>query len=97
MKIENLKVSFLQSADKSDPANVLLTVAAKAMVDGVLCGWRACVIGDSHEASDRAVAILIARILKNPRNALEITGLPAAEDFVSVIIPDVEIAEGMVA
>ena len=96
MQIKDLKVVFLRRADKSDPLNVSVTACAKAFVDGVLCGWTATILESDNFEDDesRVVALLIAKILTNPRNALEISGF---EPGPQVIVPDVAILEGMTA
>ena len=90
MQIKDLKVVFLRRADKSDPLNVSVTACAKAFVDGVLCGWTATILESDNFEDDesRVVALLIAKILTNPRNALKISGFGP---------PDVAIPEGMTA
>ena len=90
MQIKDLKVIFLRRADKSDPFIVSVTAGAKAFVDGVLCGWTATILESDNFEDDegRVVALLIAKILTNPRNALEISGFGP---------PDVAIPEGMTA
>ena len=89
MKVEGLRVSILREADIYDPLNTRSIVAAKAKIDGVLCGWKATAVTTVDWATadtERLIASLIVQILTNPRNRIEIND-----------VPDVAIAEGMVA
>jgi hypothetical protein len=73
VKVENMEVTLLIIADKSDPLNLFTSMHAKASIDGVLCGWRASsVTQDKGKAIEEAAAILIRKILTRPHNPLEL-------------------------
>jgi hypothetical protein len=95
MKIKGLEVSLLTEADRSDPANYLVTAAARAEVDGVPCGWKGTAISagiDRQAALELAVGHLIKQILTKPKNAVVIGQVPPPPSVVFTV-PDVLIEE----
>lgn len=97
MRFENLRVTILNRADKSDPGNCLLRVIATAAVDGERCGWSVLTAVEAHEfqenAIERAVQQLILKILSKPKNVFTIEGLPPEIESVTYEIPEVAIDE----
>ncbi|HEY1858663.1 hypothetical protein [Acidocella sp.] len=96
MEITDFKISILNHADKSDPENLLLTIGARALVDGIRCGWRAAVSrsGNYDRDLEKAAAYLIAQILRKPRNPVDIVEPPVPQ--IEIIIPSIDLAEGAV-
>jgi hypothetical protein len=76
-KVEDLRVTVLDRADKNDPTNTLVVVGVRGYVDGKQCGWRGKAEwslrpGESWSGTlERAIESLLKQMIAKPAQPIE--------------------------